>query len=155
MVQDKAEAKLKKVQDRADAERKLKADKSKEWHKQQHEREQRRVQVQTLATMHEFYISRQSSGSSIFASSITSSPPPHPSTHHPSRPNAYIHIYLCLLAKSDTILCSEIAAMEREYDRHSTEKGMTREEGKQAEAAACSHLLTKAYDVLHNLSARI
>ncbi len=44
-MQDKAEAKLRKVQERADAERKLKAEKSKEWHKQQHEREQRRVQV--------------------------------------------------------------------------------------------------------------
>jgi hypothetical protein len=51
-VQDKAEAKLKKVQDRADAERKLKADKSKEWHKQQHEREQRRVQVNYAWSRH-------------------------------------------------------------------------------------------------------
>lgn len=44
-LQAKAEAKLHKVQEHADLERKAKAKKSKEWLKQQHERELHRVQA--------------------------------------------------------------------------------------------------------------
>ncbi len=42
---------MQKVQERAEAERKAKAEKTKDWHKQQHEREQGRIQVcKTLLT---------------------------------------------------------------------------------------------------------
>ena len=47
-MQEKAEAKVQKVQERAEAERRAKAEKTKEWHKQQHEREQARIQVACL-----------------------------------------------------------------------------------------------------------
>ena len=44
-MQEKAEAKVRKVQERAEAERKAKAETTKLWHKQQHEREQARILV--------------------------------------------------------------------------------------------------------------
>ena len=47
-MQAKAEAKLRKVQERAEAERRAKAEKTQEWHKQQHEREQQRLKVPDL-----------------------------------------------------------------------------------------------------------
>ena len=50
LLQKKAEFKVQKVQERAEAERKAKAEKTKEWHKQQHEREQARLQVSYFCT---------------------------------------------------------------------------------------------------------
>lgn len=47
-MQEKGAAKLKKVQDRAEADRKAKAEKSAEWLKQQQERMQQKVKVAAL-----------------------------------------------------------------------------------------------------------